>query len=236
MTQTNEEEAKTSRVLEARGLPEDLKNILNKNSRELNMIEGNILGAAKDRELKTLLITSSLPFEGKTISAINIAYALSEKSNAKVLLVDGNLPDPMIHKMFGVASVPGLSDLFVSNAKYGEVIRKTQEKCLWIITSGSKIPNTSAVFRSKYFRKNIAFLRQKFDYVIFDGRSILTSSDASIIASCFDGVILVTQCERTRQNAVIEAQTKIDNVKGNLVGIVLNRRKYYIPRAFYGWI
>lgn len=244
-------------------LQKSLQTLLKKNSRELSTVEGNILSAARDREIKTILVTSSTNFEGKTISAISMAYGLATETNAKVLLVDGNLHSPKLYELFEVNSAPGLSDLFiskkekysdamrksdvdsvpglsddlyVSKAEYSDVIRKTEDENLMIMTHGSETTSTLDVFKSKLFKEKLDFLRQKFDYVIFDGRSILGSSDSSVVAKYFDGVILVVECEKTRREVFLQAKEKINNVGGFVLGAVLSKRKYHIPKMLYGKI
>ena len=217
-------------------LPQDLKTLIMKNSVELSAIQGNMLSTATDREIKTILITSCSAFEGKTITAISMAYELSTEANARVLLVDGNLRYPKIHELFNVGSTPGLSDLVVSNAEYEEVIRKTEDENLIIIPHGTKISNPLDLFRSKMFKEKLDYLKQRFNYLIFDTCAALMSSHVSIIAKYFDGIILVIEAEKTRWEILQQAKEKINNVGGNILGAVLNKRKYYIPKALYGKI
>lgn len=217
-------------------LPKKLQTVLTKNSRELSTVEGNLLSAARDREVKTVLVTSSTNFEGKTVSAIHMAYGLATETNAKVLLVDANLHSPKLYELFDVDSSPGLSDLFISKTEFSDVIRETEDKNLMIMPHGTEITNILDVFRSKFFKEKLDFLRQNFDYVIFDGGSTLGSSDASVIAKHFDGVILVVECEKTRKEVFLQAKEKINNVGGHVLGTVLSKRKYHIPKILYGKI
>lgn len=217
-------------------LPKKLQTVLTKNSRELSTVEGNLLSAARDREVKTILVTSSTNFEGKTVSAIHMAYGLATETNAKVLLVDANLHSPKLYELFDVDSSPGLSDLFISKTEFSDVIRETEDKNLMIMPHGTEITNILDVFRSKFFKEKLDFLRQNFDYVIFDGGSTLGSSDASVIAKHFDGVILVVECEKTRKEVFLQAKEKINNVGGHVLGTVLSKRKYHIPKILYGKI
>ena len=119
-------------------LHKKLKTLLNRNLSELCAIKGNLLGVTKDKEIKAILITSSKPTEGKTVSAISMAYGLTE-SGAKVLLIDGNLRSPYLHSLFNVDCTPGLTDLITSDAKYYEVLRKTEWESLYVMPSGKNI-------------------------------------------------------------------------------------------------
>lgn len=213
-------------------LSENLKKILQKNAGELNAIKGNLLSVTKEKEINTILVTSSKPAEGKTLSAINMAYGLSE-THSNVLLIDGNLRIPCIHKIFNVEDSPGLSDIFTSDAKNNEVLKETEYERIKIIPCGTKIYHSINIFKSEKFKEMLDIWKQDFDYVIFDGHSILISSDVSLVAKYFDGIIMVIECEKTKWEVVQQAKEKLNNVGGNILGVVLNKRKYYIPKMFY---
>jgi capsular exopolysaccharide synthesis family protein len=217
-------------------LSQDLKTELMENGRELSAVEGNLLSVAESRHIKKIFITSCFTSEGKTVSAISMAYALSTSANAKVLLVDGNLHFPKIHELFNVKAIPGLSDLLIANADYSSVVRETEYQSLNIMPHGTGISDTLGVFRSKIFKDKLDFLSQSFDYIIFDGSSILSSSEAALTAKHFDGIILVIECEKTKWEVVQLAIEKIRNVGGIILGVVLNKRKFYIPKILYGKI
>jgi capsular exopolysaccharide synthesis family protein len=165
-----------------------------------------------------------------------MAYGLSTNANAKVLLVDGNPYSPKIHELFNVNRSPGLSDMLLSKAEYNELLIRTEYENLAIIPNGTKVSNMIDIFRSETFKDKLNFLKQRVDYLILDGPSVLSSSDASVISKHFDGVILVVECEKTRWEVVQLAKDRIDKIGGNILGIILNRRKYYIPKALYGKI
>ncbi len=213
-------------------LHKKLKTLLNRNLSELCAIKGNLLGVTKDKEIKAILITSSKPTEGKTVSAISMAYGLTE-SGAKVLLIDGNLRSPYIHYLFNVDCAPGLTDLITSDAKYYEALRKTEWESLYVMPSGKNIYYSIEVFKHETFKAKLDFLKQMFDYIVFDGHSILISSDVPLVAKYFDGTIIVVECEKTKWEVLQQAKEKINNVGGNVLGVVLNKRSYYIPKIFY---
>ncbi len=217
-------------------LSQDVKDHLQRNAGELSRIEGNILSRVGGKEIKTFYITSCGVSEGKTTVAISMAYALSTKANLKVLLVEGNLHRPKIHTLFHVNNVNGLAGLFLSNTDYKGVLIKTEYENLTIIPQTSKVFNTLELFRTDKFKDKLHALRKEFDYIIFDGHSIFSSSDATFVARYFDGVIFVVECEKTKWGIVREAKEKVEIAGGNVLGIVLNKRKYYIPKILYGKI
>ena len=213
-------------------LSEKIKEILKKSAGELGSLKGNLLSSSKGKEIKTILVTSSKPSEGKTVSAVNIACGLSE-TMAKVLLVDGNLHNPCIHKLFNVSNSPGLSDLFASNTANGEILKETEYELLTIMSCGTKQHNAIDVFKSERFKEKLDLWKKEFDYVVVDGNSILSSSEVSLIAKHFDGIVMVVECEKTKWEVVQQAQEKLNNVGGNILGVVLNKRSYNIPGIFY---
>lgn len=217
-------------------LSQEIKDYLKGNLHELSKVEGNILSSAKGKEVKTIYVTSCGDAEGKTITALSLAYALAARSNLKVLLVDGNLHAPQIYKLFHVEGVCGLADLLLSTTGYEEAFRKTEYESLTIVPHGNKVSSTTEVFRTDKFKDRLDALRQKFDYVIFDGHAVFSSSDAAIIARYFDGIVFVVECEKTNWAMFRDAREKLEMAGGSVLGVVLNKRKYYIPKILYGKI
>ncbi|MBF0327743.1 MAG: CpsD/CapB family tyrosine-protein kinase [Nitrospirae bacterium] len=216
-------------------LSERVREIITKNRRELSEVEGNILSlAAKDKDVRTIFVTSCNNSEGKTISAISLAYALYNETNLNVLLVDGNLQRPKLHELFNVEQSPGLSDFVLEGSV--NVFRETEFERLMVMPAGTKISNTLDVFRATDFGEKMAMLRDKFDYVIVDSSSILGSSDTSVAAQKFDGVVFVLECEKTKWEVLQMAVDKVVKLRGHVLGVVMNKRKYYIPRFLYGKI
>jgi capsular exopolysaccharide synthesis family protein len=217
-------------------LNESLKLSIFKNLKELSTVEGNIASIAANREIKTILVTSCSPQEGKTTAAISMAAALSIEANAKVVLVEGNMSSPKIHEHFTINAAPGLSELLTSRASLNEIMRKTEFPNLMIIAGGSAIAKKFDVFETERFQEGLNSLKQSFDYIIVDGQSVSGSSDVSNISKYFDGVVFVVECEKTRWEVMQESKEKIKGVGGKILGVVLNKRVYYIPQKIYGKI
>ena len=218
-------------------LNENLKLAIFKNQKELSTIEGNIASFASDKQsIKTILVTSCSPLEGKTVSSISMALALSIEANAKVVLIEGNMSAPRIHELFNIDTVPGLSDLLISRSNLNDIMRKTEFNNLTIIPSGSDISKKLDVFEAERLQDLIGSLKKDFDYVIVDGQSVSGSSDVSIISKYFDGIIFVVECEKTRWEVLQQSKEKITGVGGKILGVVLNKRIYYIPQKVYGKI
>ena len=216
------------------GLIPGFEQRLFRNSRELSQVEGNILGVQKG--VRTFYVTSCFNGEGKTTSAIQMAYALASNSTEKVLLIDGNLKAPKVHELFGAGPSPGLTELLTSACKPREALRKTRYKNLSIMTVGSNDPDSSNLLRERSLEPLLKALQDFYRYIVFDGQSVYGTSDMTIVANQFDGVFIVVESERTKWDAVQTAMEKIRNVDGRVLGAILNKRKYYIPKLLYGKI
>lgn len=216
-------------------LKAEIKDIVTNNFRELAALEANLLGTAqKGHDVKTILVTSSNTREGKSVAAVSIAYALYKDTNLKVLLIDGNFHAPRLNELFNVDPAPGFADYILNNAE--NVFKETEFEGILLMPQGSTVANPLDVFRAKNFSDKLNALRNTFDYVICDGHSVMGASDTSMAARYFDGVVIVVECEKTKWEVMQMSVEKIRKLQGNVIGAVMNRRKYYVPRSLYGKI
>jgi capsular exopolysaccharide synthesis family protein len=216
----------------------EMKSLVLENAPELARIEGSLTSAAGKKRARTILVTSCSAGEGKTAAAVSMAYSLSSKAGTKVVLVDANLQAPKIHEIFGIPQSPGLSDVLATRVQLQEVIRGTERDNLMMVTSGSALTETAGSDKEASFPENLALLivKEQFDYVIVDGGPVFGASDALVMCRHFDGVVLVVECEKTRWEALQQAKEAVQNAGGEILGVVLNKRKYYIPKQIYGKI
>ncbi|MCI4625474.1 MAG: CpsD/CapB family tyrosine-protein kinase [Candidatus Magnetoovum sp. WYHC-5] len=226
-------EKKAVQAKEGKLLPV-LKKFVSKNTAEFSNIKGNLLSTTPKADMKVIMVTSSTQGEGKTISSLSLAYTLANLSKDKVLLVDGSLKSPLIHKLFGLEPDPGLSDIIADNINYSSAIKSTDVDNLYIMPFGSKSANTVINTNYKNLEGIFGTLRNEYDYIIYDGRSILDSSDTTIIAKHFDGILMVIECEKVKWEVVQTAKTKLESAGGTIFSSILNKRKYYIPKFLYG--
>lgn len=191
----------------------------------------NLEFSSVDKPIRTLLVTSASPSEGKTTMAVNLASVIAQ-SGKRVLLVDADLRRPQVHKFFNIPNRVGLSDYFVHQKTVQGIMRKPTEAPLLVITSGSLPPNPSELLTSEKMVKFLAEAQEHVDYVILDSPPFLVS-DASILSARVDGVILILRPGKTHGDSikVILEQTK--RVGAKVVGLVFNS----IPRSrgyYYG--
>ena len=219
------------------GLSKEFEDRLFSNFQELSMVESNLFcNKPEGIDVKTIYISSCFNGEGKTLAAINMAFALTINANSRVLLVDGNPRAPVLHRFFNVEETPGLINLFQDPEQPGGVVRETRYKNLYLAPFGSPDAGRPNLVRGNRLKKINTRLLEGFDYLIFDGNSLIGSSDSVMIASKFDGIVIVVEAERTKWGVVQSVVEKMAAANVQVVGTVLNKRKYYIPRFLYGKI
>ena len=203
-------------------------------SPDLAPFKGNLNGACNGKAPRTLLVTSSKNGEGKTISSVSIAQTLNNDGQFKVLIIDANFRSPKLHQLYGIEQSAGFGELVLEDVPQESVCLSTSTTNLDLLCFGLLKQNPMEIFESDKFQKKLALLSQNYRYIVVDADSILTSSEVSLICPFFDGILMVIECESTKWQVVKIAADKINKAGGRLLGSILNRRKFYIPRFFYG--
>lgn len=205
------------------------------NAVELKSLSGALIANAGEGEIRTLLVTSSHAGEGKTLAAVGLAGALAEHLHSRVLLVDANFGAPRLQQLYSLPAAPGLADVLSSGGACRPLLHGTEHASLNVVTTtglrGSVGRREAAVLQQL-----LAELKADFDYVVVDGSHYFASSDVALFAQLFDGIAFVIQCEKTRWEVVQQASDGLRKAGGRLLGAVLNRRRYYIPRKLYGLV
>lgn len=207
-------------------------------SEAFRSLRTNLQFSGIDSPLKTLLVTSASPSDGKSSVAANLATVIAQ-SEKDVVVVDGDMRRPTLHKVFKLSNRLGLSDYFIRTPdKMAGVVKKTAVNGLSIITSGSLPPNPSELLASAKMQDVIKLLAKHFDMVILDSPPLLAVTDALILAKSVDGVILVIDPKKTKRGAIQQAIEQLQRLDARLIGIVLNnikvkRSSYYYNREYY---
>lgn len=181
----------------------------------------NIQYSATDGPLKTILVTSSGPKEGKSTTVANLAIIMAQMGS-KALLVDTDLRRPVLHAIFRKDKSKGLTNLLVEKATLDEVIKPTEVENLSLITCGTLPPNPSELLGSKRMKEVVEELKKRFDIVLFDSPPVIAVTDAAVLASILDGVVLVIRSGQTDREAVIRANSLLRNVRARVLGTLLN--------------
>jgi capsular exopolysaccharide synthesis family protein len=175
-----------------------------------------------EKKIKSLLVSSSQPGEGKSTTTANLAIAFAQLRK-KTLLVDADLRKPVQHNVFGHPRGPGLSEYLVGETTdLDSIVRSTKVENLSIITAGTLPPNPSELLGSDAMSKLIAQLESEWDMVLFDSPPIVAVTDASMISGELDAIVLVVKAGQTERSAVDRALDTIANVNAPLIGAILN--------------
>ncbi len=194
----------------------------------------NIEYSSFDEKIKSIVVTSSEPGEGKSTTAGNLALSLAE-DNKKVVLIDCDLRKPSLHKKFKVSNGIGLSEVLIGDKGLGIALKEVGTN-LSLLTSGKIPPNPSEMLGSKAMNELIKILKERFDYVVLDTPPVLAVTDAQILSTKVEGTILVVRADDTKRDTVMNAKKALEKVNANIIGTVLNgveakRTSYYY---YYG--
>lgn len=198
----------------------------------------NIQFMSTNKKMKTLLITSTVPGEGKSWVASNLAVTFAQAGN-KVVLIDADMRKGRQYSIFGVSPKPGLSNFLIDadeneheKVKVKKYIRKTEIENLFLMPTGSIPPNPSELLVAPQMVELLGELKKIFDIIIIDGTPCELVTDSVILSSVTDSTLIVTAYKSTRKDSLDRIIKNIQNVGGNLVGVVINKmpmsaRKYY---------
>lgn len=181
----------------------------------------NLQFLAVDNPPRVIVITSSMPGEGKSTTAINIALALAENDNT-VVLVDGDLRRPRLDKYLGVVGSVGFSTVLAGRASLNDVLQKTTFPGVSVLTSGAVPPNPSELLGSLAAKKVLDELRAHFDYVVIDSSPLLAVTDAAILAAGADGVLIMARYGETKREQLTHAVGSLTSVAAPLLGTVFS--------------
>jgi non-specific protein-tyrosine kinase len=180
----------------------------------------NVQFLGLDRIMRIIQVTSSLPGEGKTTTATNLAVVLAQ-AGSRVALVDADLRNPRVHEVFNVPPAPGLTEVLLGGATDLVINRIDQE--LRVVTAGTVPPNPSELMSHPRIGKFIAELSDRYDYVIVDTAPVLPVADALSLSRVVHGVLVVAQASRVSKKELAETLLRLDRVAAPVFGIVLNR-------------
>jgi len=181
----------------------------------------NIQFSSIDSQIRTIMISSAISGEGKTTTIGNLAVAYAQVGK-KVLLMDTDLRKPAVHRMFNVPNHIGLTSVLSSQYQITEVLRETGVEGLHVLTSGPIPPNPSEMIGSRKMLALLEDLKEEYDVILFDTPPVLAVSDALIISSLVDGVILVVSAGKVKKDLVKKAKAHLEHVNARILGAALN--------------
>ena len=199
------------------------------------VLRTNIQYSSIDRKMKRILVTSAEQGEGKSTPVGNLALTFAQDEK-KVLVIDCDLRKPSLHKKFRISNNVGLSDIILDKSKLPKALVRKNEY-LDILPAGKIPPNPSELLGSKALEDILNELEDIYDVIILDTPPLHAVTDAQVLSTKVDGVLLIVRAERTKKDSVMAAKESLEKVNANILGTVLNcaesnsRNKYYY---YYG--
>jgi capsular exopolysaccharide synthesis family protein len=181
----------------------------------------NLIFSQTVQALKQIVVTSSAPSEGKSTTAANLAVTFAQQG-IRVLLVDCDLRRARLHKVFHVPREPGLTQFILGLGKLDEVVQPTGVEGLFFLAAGTLPPNPAEMVGGDRMRAALAALRERYDLVILDTPPLLAASDAAILGTLVDGVLLVVRAGQTERAAAVQAVAQLNTLGVRVLGAVLN--------------
>jgi non-specific protein-tyrosine kinase len=210
-------------------------------SEAYRVLRTNLQFAEVERRLDTLLITSPTPGEGKSITAANLAAALAQ-GGRRVILVDADLHRPRLHRIFSLRNNTGLTTALINDTSgnLDDILQDTPVSGLHVLTSGPLPPNAAELLGSTRMRELLADLHTRSDIIVIDSPPVTALSDAAVLATQTDGVLLVLDAGHTRREVAKRAMDALGRVNARVIGALLNRMPgsglgYYYYYYHYGY-
>lgn len=197
---------------------------------QFRTLRTNINFSSPDSDIRSLVVTSAAPSEGKSTASANLAVVFAQEGK-HVLLIDGDMRKPTTHYTFHMGNTQGLSSVLTRQIQVEEAIRQTEIERLDLLTCGPIPPNPAELLASKSMDALIEQLKEIYDLIIFDAPPLLSVTDGQILANKCEGTILVVNSGSTEKDMAIKAKEAITSSNGRLIGAVLNN--FILPKDSY---
>lgn len=185
----------------------------------------NLEFSSLDKPIRTMVVTSAAPEEGKSTTLANLAVAIAQ-AGKKVILVDCDLRRPALHKIFNARSTAGFTDMMRDDALLKKPpLQETGVPDLRLLVSGTIPPNPAELLGSKRMEEVIAALLKIADMILFDAPPVVAVTDAALLSSKVDAALLVVSAGKTKRDHAKKAKALLDKVNARLIGTVLNNVK-----------
>ena len=187
-----------------------------------------------DKNLQVITVTSSMQNEGKSTVMANLAVSFANLDK-KVLIMEGDLRNPSVHRMFNISNIKGLTDILLQNKVFADCVHCTDVKNLHVLTCGAIPPNPSEMLSSKKIRDFIESLREYYDYIFIDAPPIGIVTDAGIISTYTDGCIFVVGAGDADIEMAKVSKERLEKVGANILGGVLNKFESSGASGYYNY-
>ncbi|PLS18103.1 capsular biosynthesis protein [Bacillus sp. M6-12] len=201
-------------------------------SEQYKTIRTNIQFSSLDGDIRSLVVTSSGPGEGKSTTVANLAVVFAQQGK-RVLLIDADLRKPTVHYTFRKDNTVGLTNVLTRQTAFSKAVSESDIENLYILPSGPIPPNPAELLGSNAMNELLEDLYEQFDMVLFDTPPVLAVTDAQILASKSNGTILVVKSGYTVTDAASKAKELLLAAQAKLLGVVLNQREQKESHYYY---
>lgn len=185
----------------------------------------NLEFTSLDKPIRSMVVTSASPEEGKSTTLANLAVVIAQ-AGKKVILVDCDLRRPSLHQIFDTRSTPGFTDTMRDDALMNQPpLQETGVPNLWLLPSGTIPPNPAELLASRRMSEVITALQRHAEMILFDAPPVIAVTDAAVLSSKVDAVLLVISAGKTKREHAKKAKALLDKVNARLIGAVLNNVK-----------
>lgn len=188
--------------------------------------------ASFEKDIKTIVITSPGPDEGKSTISANLGITMAQ-AGSKVLILECDLRNPTVHKIFVLSNIAGVTNILVESMPYSNYVNDIGVPNLGVITCGPKPPNPAEILGSSRMKNLLQELRNDYDYVLIDTPPVLAVTDAAILSAICDGTVLVLGSGEAVIDGAVKAKEILESVKANIIGVVLNKVKAESSGGYY---
>lgn len=195
-------------------------------------IRTNIQFAAVGNEMRSIMITSPDPEEGKTTIISNLAVVLGQQGK-KVLVMGADLRKPTLQNVFRVHNTKGLTNVLSGQSSFADCVQETVVDNVYVISAGPIPPNPAELLATERMDEVLLEAYELFDIVLVDTPPVLVITDAQILANKCDGVILVIRSEQTEKERALKSKQALEQASGKLLGVILNDKK--TDKEMYGY-
>lgn len=192
-------------------------------SDQFRAIRTNLTFIPGEKKKRTILITSPDKGNGKSTIIANLAVSLTQK-NEKILLIDANLRNPVLHQMFMTSNTKGLTELLTNQATFEEVVYQTEIGKLDLLTSGTVFVNPSELLESEQMKQFLESIAPTYHMILIDSPPILKATETRVLANQCDGVVLVIHRRKTKIAKLIESRKLLELVDATLIGAIMNEK------------
>lgn len=201
-------------------------------SEQYRTIRTNIQFSSVDKEIRSIMVTSSGPAEGKSTTVANLAVVFAQQGK-HVLLVDADLRKPTTHYTFNVMNNYGFTSVLTKQLSLKQAVCETEIENLSVLPSGPIPPNPAELLLSKAMERFFEEVYQEYDMILFDSPPVVAVTDAQILANKCDGTILVAYSGKTEKDQLLKAKDLLQSAQGKLLGVVLNHKEIQGSSYYY---